>query len=67
VTLPTGPIADLLGRAGGCFTSVYQQQGDHWLRYSPLVPDYANNLVSSGGGAFWINGTGAPGCSRIQL
>ncbi len=67
VTLPAGPIVDLLARAGGCFTSIYQQQGDHWRRYSPLVPDYANNLSSSGGGAFWINGTGAQGCGRIQL
>jgi hypothetical protein len=67
VTLPPGPIADVLARAGGCFTSIYEQDGDHWLRYSPLVPGWANNLANSNGGAFWINGTGAQGCSRIQI
>lgn len=66
VILPTGPLGDLLYRARGCYTAVYQQVGDRWLRYSNDVPPYARNLVTSNGGAFWIEGTAA-GCGPISL
>lgn len=64
--LPTGPVADVLHRAEGCYRAVYQQQGDHWLRYSPEVPRYANNLQTLNGGAFWVEGT-AENCGLIAL
>lgn len=67
VTLPAGPITDILDTAQGCFEAVYQYRGDQWLRYSPLVPAYANNLVTSAGGAFWIKGTGAKNCASIRI
>ena len=38
VTLPPGPIQDVLARVRGCYEAVYQLQGDQWLRYSPDVP-----------------------------
>lgn len=67
VTLPAGPLDDILDTARGCFNAIYQQQGDHWLRYSPLVPAWANNLTSSNGSGFWIDGTGARGCANIRI
>jgi hypothetical protein len=66
VMLPAGPIGDILYRARGCFTAVYQQQGNQWLRYSNDVPPYARNLVTSNGGAFWIEGAAAS-CGLIAL
>ncbi len=66
VMLPAGPIGDILYRARGCFTAVYQQQGNQWLRYSNDVPPYARNLVTSNGGAFWIEGAAAS-CGLISL
>jgi hypothetical protein len=55
-----------LHRAKGCYSAVYQQQGDRWLRYAPGVPAYANNLHTLNGGAFWVEGT-AENCGLIQL
>ena len=66
VTLPAGSIAQVLARAYGCYSVVYQLQGETWLRYSPDVPSYARNLSESDGGAFWILGT-AKGCGTISL
>lgn len=66
VILPAGPLGDILYRARGCYSAVYQQVGDHWLRYSNDVPPYARNLVTSNGGAFWIEGTAAS-CGPISL
>lgn len=66
VTLPPGPVADVLHRAGGCYRSVYQLQGDRWFRYSPEVPPWANNLQTLNGGAYWIEGT-AENCGLIRL
>jgi hypothetical protein len=66
VILPAGPIGEILHRARGCFTAVYQQQGDQWLRYSNDAPPYARNLTTSNGGAFWIEGTAA-NCGLIPL
>lgn len=67
VTLPNGPLADVLARANGCFTSIYQPNGEGWLRYSTLVPAWANNLEAISGVPVWINGTGAAGCLTIEL
>mgnify|MGYP006915171141 CR=1 FL=1 len=66
VVLPEGKVADVLYRAAGCYRAVYQQQGGHWLRYSPDVPAYANNLQTLNGGTFWIEGT-AENCGLIAL
>jgi hypothetical protein len=66
VTLPPGPIEDVLARARGCYVAVYQQQGDAWLRFSPDVPAYARNLTYSNGGAFWIKGSGQS-CGPVAL
>ncbi len=66
VTLPAGPVTQVLARADGCYRAIYQQQGDRWLRYSPDVPAYANNLQTLNGGAFWVEGT-AEDCGLIQL
>ena len=66
VTLPSGPVTQVLHRAKGCYSAVYQQQGDRWLRYAPGVPAYANNLQTLNGGAFWVEGT-AENCGFIQL
>lgn len=67
VTLPTGPIADVLGNAEGCFAAVYQLAGpDDWTRYAPDAPPYASNLTWSAGGAFWILGNGV-NCGQIIL
>ena len=52
--------------AKGCYRSVYQQQGDHWVRYSPEAPAYARNLVTSDGGVFWVEGT-AENCGLVPL
>ncbi|MFN0147812.1 MAG: hypothetical protein ACKVT1_15005 [Dehalococcoidia bacterium] len=66
VTLPAGPIADVLARARGCYVAVYQLQGDEWRRYSPEAPAYALNLGTSNGGVFWIKG-GSTVCGPISL
>lgn len=66
VVLPAGNIAEVLHRADGCYRAVYQQQGGRWLRYSPEVPGYANNLQTLNGGTFWIEGT-AQNCGLIGL
>ncbi len=65
VTLPPGPVPEVLTRANGCFRAVYKQEGDAWLRYSPVVPAYANNLHATNGGTFWVEGTA--NCGLIQL
>lgn len=65
VTLPPGPVAEILTRAQGCYRAVYKQEGDTWLRYSPVVPAYANNLHTTNGGTFWVEGTA--NCGLIQL
>ena len=67
VTLPAAnSLRDLLYRATGCFTEVYQQQGALWFDYAPGLPAYANDLTSSNGGAFWIKAT-AQACGAIHL
>ncbi|MBA4180669.1 MAG: hypothetical protein C0506_08795 [Anaerolinea sp.] len=66
VVIPSGPIDDVLYRAKGCYRSVYQQDGDRWLRYSPDAPPYANNLRTSNGGVFWVEGTAA-NCGPVRL
>ncbi|MEP6870449.1 MAG: hypothetical protein ABI939_01225 [Anaerolineaceae bacterium] len=66
VVIPPGSLDEVLYRAKGCFRSVYQQQGERWVRYSPEVPAYARNLQTSNGGVFWVEGT-AEGCGRIPL
>ncbi len=65
VTLPAGTVPEILTRAGGCFRAVYKQEGDQWLRYSPVAPAYANNLHATTGGTFWVEGTA--NCGLIQL
>lgn len=65
VTLPAGAVAEILTRAQGCYRAVYKQEGDVWLRYSPVVPAYANNLHTTSGGTFWVEGTA--NCGYIQL
>ena len=66
LTLPAGPIADVLARARGCYVAVYQLQGEEWRRYSPDVPAYALNLTASNGGVFWIKGSTTT-CGPISL
>ena len=66
VTLPAGPLADILDTARGCFSAVYQMEGDHWRRYVPDAPAYASNLSSSTGGPFWVLGTEA-NCGLIRI
>ncbi|MEO8539764.1 MAG: hypothetical protein ABI577_08485 [bacterium] len=66
VVLPSGPVADVLHRATGCYRSVYQQQDGRWLHYSPAVPGYANNLQTLNGGTFWVEGT-AENCGFVRL
>ena len=65
VTLPPGSVPEILTRAVSCYRAVYKQEGDAWLRYSPLVPAYANNLQITNGGTFWVEGTA--NCGFIQL
>jgi hypothetical protein len=65
VTLPPGSVPEMLTRAAGCYRAVYKQEGDVWLRYSPSVPAYANNLQITNGGTFWMEGTA--NCGLIQL
>ena len=65
--LPSGDVATLLARAAGCYRSVYQlQPSGEWLRYSPGVPAYANNLGGQAGGTYWIEGTAA-NCGLVLL
>ena len=67
VTLPAAnSLPNLLYRATGCFSEVYQQQGAIWFDYAPGLPAYANDLTSSNGGAFWIKAT-AQACGTIHL
>ena len=66
VVIPSGKLNDVLYRAKGCYRSVYQQQGEAWLRFSPEAPSYANNLVTSNGGVFWVEGT-AEDCGLVPL
>lgn len=66
VVIPAGKIDEVLYRAKGCFRSVYQQDGNRWLRYSPDAPAYASNLRTSNGGVFWVEGTAA-NCGRVPL
>lgn len=66
VVLPAGPVGDVLYRAKGCYRAVYQQEGARWLRYSPDVPAYANNLQTLNGGVFWVEGAAA-NCGLIGL
>ncbi len=66
VVLPAGPVSAILFRAKGCYRAVYQQQGSQWLRYSPDVPPYANNLKTLNGGTYWVEGT-AENCGLVQL
>ena len=66
VVIPSGKLNDVLYRAKGCYRSVYQQQGEAWLRFSPEAPPYANNLVTSNGGVFWVEGT-AEDCGLVPL
>ena len=66
VTLPAGPVSDVLHRAAGCYRAIYQQNGSEWLRYSPEAPAYANNLQTLNGGTFWIEGTAA-NCGVVPL
>ena len=65
VTLPRGPIQDILDTAADCYTSVYTAFGDSWRRYSPQLPAYAQNLVMSEGQAFWI--AGRANCGFIEI
>ncbi|MEP7215940.1 MAG: hypothetical protein ABI782_06770 [Anaerolineaceae bacterium] len=66
VVIPPGNLDEVLYRAKACFRSVYQQQGERWVRYSPVVPAYARNLQTSDGGVFWVEGT-AEGCGVVPL
>ena len=66
MTLPAGPVSDVLHRAAGCYRAIYQQNGSGWLRYSPEAPAYANNLQTLNGGTFWIEGTAA-NCGVVPL
>ncbi len=66
VTLPPGPLSDILDTARQCFSAVYQADADHWLRYVPGAPAYTNNLSVSNGGAFWILGTDA-NCGVVRI
>lgn len=66
VTLPAGPLGDILDTASQCFSAVYQADGDHWLRYVLGAPAYANNLSLSSGGAFWILGT-ETNCGIVRI
>jgi hypothetical protein len=66
VTLPAGSLSDILDTARQCFSAVYQPEGDHWLRYVPGAPGYANNLTVSTGGVYWILGTGA-NCGAVRI
>ena len=66
MVIPAGKLNDVLYRAKGCYRSVYQQQGEAWLRFSPEAPPYANNLVTSNGGVFWVEGT-AEDCGLVPL
>ena len=67
VTLPaSASLPDLLYRATGCFSEVYQQQGNTWFDYAPGIPAYASDLVASNGGAFWIKAT-SQDCGTIHL
>jgi hypothetical protein len=65
VTLPPGPIEDILDTAAGCYGAVYKFTGGGWERYSPLLPAYAQNLKMSEGQAFWIEGTA--NCGFIDI
>jgi hypothetical protein len=66
VSLPAGPLTEVLARAHGCYEAVYQLQGESWLRYSLLVPAYARNLFATDGSPVWIKASGA-NCGRIEL
>ncbi len=65
VTLPEGPIADILDTAAGCYTAVYRLEGDSWGRFAPGAPAYANSIAWSNGGAIWLEGTG--NCGDIDI
>ncbi len=66
VTLPQGSLSSVLARAKGCYSAVYQLQGETWVRYSPDIPAYARSLTASNGGAFWVSGSGKD-CGTIIL
>lgn len=66
VVLPPGPVAQVLARADGCYSAVYQFTGGTWQRYFPGAPSYVNSLQTLSGGAVWVAGT-AENCGLIQL
>lgn len=66
VTLPAGPIDDVLDMARGCYSAVYQLgPAGGWRVYSPDVPAYARTLQSTQGIPVWILGTAS--CTDIRL
>jgi len=66
VTLPAGPLNDVLARMHGCYEAVYQLRDGAWQRYSADVPLYARSMLTSNGGAFWIKAS-AKNCGAISL
>lgn len=66
VTLPPGPLEEVLARAHGCIEAVYQLKGETWTRWSADVPGYARSLVISDGGAVWLRAA-ARDCGTIFL
>lgn len=67
LTLPAGPLADILDTAEGCYTAVYRVDGVGigWSMYSPLVPGYVNSMTESTGEALWFESTGA--CGEVEI
>ena len=56
VTLPQGPLSDILDTAAGCYRAVYRLEGEAWGKFAPGVPRYVNTMTHSSGGAVWLEG-----------
>ena len=65
ITLPEGPLADILDAAEECYSAVYRLDGSGWARYAPDAPAYVNSMTWSSQDAFWLESTGL--CSEVDI
>lgn len=65
ITLPEGPLADILDVAKECYAAVYRLDGAGWARFAPDAPAYVNSMSWSSRDAFWLESTGV--CSEVDI
>lgn len=65
ITLPEGPLADILDTAEDCYSAVYRLDDSGWARFAPDAPAYVNTMTWSSQDAFWLESTGL--CSEVDI